>query len=64
LDKIFKILEEYKVRLNPKKYVFGVTLINILDYIISRCGIEVDLAKVKVILYMFPPKKKGGLWTL
>jgi hypothetical protein len=25
LDKIFKRLEEYKVHLNPMKYVFGIT---------------------------------------
>ena len=55
LATIFERLEKYKVRLNPKKCVFGVKLGKLLGYIVSRRGIEVDLAKVKAIMDMPPP---------
>ena len=49
-------MEEYKVRLNPKKCVFSVQSRKLLGYIVSMRGIEVDLAKVKEILEMEAPK--------
>ena len=56
LSAIFDKLEEYKVRLNPKKCVFGVQSGKLLGYIVSMRGIEVDLAKVKAILEMEAPR--------
>lgn len=50
LDNIFKRLEEYKVILNPKKCVFGAQSGNILGYVVSCRGIEVDPPKVKAIM--------------
>lgn len=47
LAKIFNRLEQYKVRLNPKKYVFGVIVGKLLGLIVSNRGIEVDPTKVK-----------------
>ena len=55
LTTIFERLEKYKVRLNPKKCVFGVKSGKLLGYIVSRRGIEVDLAKLKAIMDMSPP---------
>lgn len=55
LPKIFDRLEQYKVRLNPKKYVFGVSARNLSGFIVSNRGIEVDPAKVKAILEMPTP---------
>lgn len=46
LEKIFQRLEQFNVRLNPKKCVFGVTSGKILGYIVSKKGIEVDPTKV------------------
>lgn len=43
---IFDKLEPYKVKLNPKKYVFGGTQKN-LGCIIFHCGKEVNLENVK-----------------
>ena len=54
LTTIFERLENYKVRLNPKKCVFGVKSGKLLGYIVSRRGIEVDPAKVKAIMEMPP----------
>lgn len=56
LRKIFERLEKYKLCLNPKKCVFGITSRNLLGFIVSRKGIEVDPSKVKAIMEMPPPK--------
>lgn len=56
LAKIFDRLEQYHVRLNPKKCVFGVASRKLLGYIVSSKGIEVNPAKVKAIMDMPPPK--------
>ena len=46
------------MRLNPKKYIFGVISGKILGYIVSQKGIEVDPDKEKVIHEMLVPKTK------
>lgn len=56
LGQIFNRMEGYKLCLNPKKCVFGVVSGNLLGYIISQRGIEVDPEKVKLILDTPPPK--------
>lgn len=60
----FKRLEDYKVCLNLKKCVFGVTSGIFFGYIVSRRGIEVDPTKVKAILDMPLPKGIIELRTL
>ena len=57
LQNFFERLREYKVRLNPKKCVFGVIFGKLLGFIVSRRGIEVDPTKVWAITDMPPPKK-------
>lgn len=64
LAKIFDRLEQYKVRLNPKKCVFGVIARNLLGFIVSNGGIEVDLEKVKAILEMPAPTTLKQLRSL
>jgi hypothetical protein len=64
LDKFFARLDEYKVRLNLKKCVFGVMSSKLLGYIVSRRDIEVDPAKVKAIINMPPPQGISELRTL
>lgn len=56
LSVVFDRLEKYKVRLNPKKCVFGVTSGKHLGLIVSKRGIEADPTKVKAILEMQPPR--------
>ena len=38
------------MRLNPKKYIFGVTFGKLLGHMVDERGIEVDLDKIKAIL--------------
>ena len=52
LDKFLARLERYNLRLNPKKYVFRVTLGKLLGHIVIERGIEVDPDKIKAIQEM------------
>ena len=49
LRKLFKHLIKYRLRLNPKKCVFGASLGKLFGFIVSQRGIEMDLAKVQAI---------------
>jgi len=64
LEKIFQRLKQFKVRLKPKKCVFGVTSGKFLGFIVSTNGIEVDPTKVKAIMDMPPPKTLTQLRSL
>lgn len=55
LAKIFDRLEQYNVRLNPKKCVFRVTSDKHLGFIVFNHDIEIDLEKVKDIIDMPSP---------
>jgi hypothetical protein len=56
LKKLFDRLRKYKLRLNPKKCVFGASTGKLLGYMVSERGIEVDPVKVRAILEMPAPK--------
>lgn len=56
LHHIFERLQEYKVRLNPKKCVFGLLSGKLLGFIVSRRGIKVDPKKFIAITKIPPPK--------
>lgn len=64
LDKIFQRLEQFQVRLNPKKCVVGVTPSKPLGYIVSVEGIEVDPVKIQAIMEMPPPRNISQLRSL
>ena len=49
LRKLFKHLIKYRLRLNPKKCVFGASSGKLFGFIVSQRGIEMDLAKVQAI---------------
>jgi hypothetical protein len=55
LKEIFDNLHKYKMMLNPKKYVFGVSSEKLLGYMLSYRGISVNPKKVKVIEQLQPP---------
>ncbi|GLT27541.1 hypothetical protein SLA2020_025280 [Shorea laevis] len=64
---MFKRLRKHQLRLNPAKCTFGVTSGKLLGFIVSRRGIEIDLAKIKAIEEMPPPKTQKeknnpGVW--
>ena len=56
LRKLFERIKEYKLRLNPQKCTFGVTVGQLLGFLVSDEGIKVDPSKIKAILDMPLPK--------
>ena len=56
LHKLFERLKKYKLRLNPNKCTIEVRSGKLLGFVVSRKGIEVDLAKVKSIQEMPTPR--------
>ncbi|XP_071920747.1 uncharacterized protein [Coffea arabica] len=56
LREVFGVLRDSRMKLNPKKCVFGVTSGKFLGYLVSRRGIEANPDKVKAIQDMSPPR--------
>ena len=54
LAESFQVLKDYKIKLNPTKCAFGVSVRN-LGFIVNRRGIEANPDKIKVVLDMQPP---------
>ncbi|PKI35383.1 hypothetical protein CRG98_044226, partial [Punica granatum] len=55
LKRLFDLLKEYKLRLNPAKSTFGARSGKLLGFVVSERGIEVDPDKVKAIKELPPP---------
>jgi len=55
---------EHNIQLNPKTYVFGVTLGKLLGFIISKKRIKADPNKIKMIVNMAPPSNIKQLQSL
>ena len=56
LQRFFERIRQFRLRLNPKKFTFGVTSGKLLGHIVNERGIEVDPEKTKAILDMPAPK--------
>ena len=52
LQSFFERIKHFRLRLNLKKYTFGVTSRKLVGHIVSEPGIEVDPEKIRVILDM------------
>ena len=57
-------MEQFQLRPNPKKCVFGVTSGKLLGYIISVKGIEVDPEQVQEIMEIPHPRNISQLRSL
>lgn len=55
LKETFANLREYKVKLNPKKCIFGVPAGKLLGFLVSERGIEANPEKIKAIKRMRKP---------
>jgi hypothetical protein len=60
----FDNLRKYKMMLNPKKYVFGVSSRKLLSYMISPRGIDVNPNKLEVIKQLQPPQTREEIQKL
>ena len=56
LERFFERIRQFRLRLNLKKYTFGVTSGKLLGYMVNERGIEADPDKIRVILDMFAPR--------
>ena len=56
LQETFDTLRSYNMKLNPSKYVFGVTAGKFLGFMVSQRGIEVNPEKVRAIMELEPPR--------
>ncbi|XP_027161349.1 uncharacterized protein LOC113762211 [Coffea eugenioides] len=56
VKEVFGVLRDSRMKLNPKKCVFGVTSGKFLGYLVSHRGIETNPDKVKAIQDMSPPR--------
>ena len=58
LQRFFERIRHFRLRLNPKKYTFGVTSGKLVGHIVSEPSIEVDPEKIRVILDMLALRTK------
>ena len=52
LERLFEMIRQFRLRLNPKKCTFGVTSRKLLGYMVSEKGIKADPDKIRVVLEM------------
>nr|CAN69172.1 hypothetical protein VITISV_015595 [Vitis vinifera] len=56
LERFFKRIRQFRLRLNPKKCTFGVTFGKLLRYMVSEKDIEADPKNIRVILEISTPR--------
>jgi hypothetical protein len=54
-------MRRYGLKMNPLKYVFGVSAGKFLGFIIHEHGIEIDPTKIESINKVQPPQCKNGM---
>jgi hypothetical protein len=64
LKETFDNLCKYKMMLNPKKCVFGVSSGKLLGYMVSSWGIDENLKKVESIKQLQPPQTQKEILKL
>jgi hypothetical protein len=64
LKEIFDNLRKYKMILNPKKCVFGVSSGKLLGYLVSTQGIDANPKKVEAIEQLQPPQTRKEIQKL
>jgi hypothetical protein len=64
LAETFANLRDTRLRLNPKKCVFGVRQGKILGYLVSQRGIEANPTKIQAIINMAPPQSTKDVQRL
>ncbi|XP_062100255.1 uncharacterized protein LOC133806145 [Humulus lupulus] len=60
----FAIIRKYRMKLNPKKYTFGIASGKFMGFILSSRGIEANLDKIKALIEMSSPQKHIDVQSL
>ncbi|CAL2255640.1 unnamed protein product [Prunus armeniaca] len=61
LQQAFNRMRAHDLKMNPKKFAFGITAGNLLGFLVHQRGIEVDKSKATAIMTAPPPKTKKDL---
>jgi hypothetical protein len=56
LAETFDSLRKFSMKLNPKKYTFGVPSGKLIGYIVLHHGIDPNPEKISAIMNMMPPE--------
>ncbi|KAI5335376.1 hypothetical protein L3X38_025509 [Prunus dulcis] len=64
LKKAFLRMRQHKLKMNPKKCVFGVQAENFLGFLVHQRGMEIDKNKAKSIIEALSPRNKKELQSL
>ena len=64
LSQMFKILREYRMKLNPLKCAFGVRSGKFLGFMVNQRGIEANLKKINALLEMSSSRKPKEVMSL
>ena len=64
LTESFQVLKDYKMKLNPTKCAFKVSVGKFLGFIVNSRGIKVNLDKIKAVLDMQPPSNTKEIQRL
>ncbi|KAL0297863.1 UNVERIFIED_CONTAM: hypothetical protein Sangu_3174900 [Sesamum angustifolium] len=64
LTNVFERLKRYQLKMNPSKYAFGVNSEKFLGFIVHQQGLEIQQAKIDVILRMPKPQNIHELKSL
>ncbi|CAA0818773.1 Unknown protein, partial [Striga hermonthica] len=64
LNKMFSILRDYSMKLNPKKCTFGVGSGKFLGYIVSQRGINASPEMIRAVQDLRPPTSIKGVQSL
>jgi hypothetical protein len=64
LKETFDNLRKYKIMLNPKKCVFGVSSGKLLGYMVSSRGIDMNPKKVEAIKQLQSPRTRKEIQKL
>lgn len=58
------ILRRYKIKLNPNKHAFGLSLGTFLGYMVNQRGIKESLYKIYALFKIVPPKTMKNVQRL
>ena len=64
LRETFDTLRSYNMKLNPRKWAFGVTAGKFLGFMVSQRGIEANSDKIRAIIEMTPPRNVKEVQSL
>ena len=64
LQETFDSMRKYKMRLNSRKFVFGINSGKFLGYLVSQRGIDANPKKVQAVIDLTEPKNRHEIMQL